>query len=658
MEEEPIEVWEQQITESERQMVRKQRKRRGEEQNRDLEEQFVQIEDLYNLKEKAANLEALTKETVNTKSEIKKGITELLRELARIVTRVKFKMAEHQSNVTTEKSLSDSEVTKGCSKKETRDQVTQTLSTADIVEEFACMELKEKINCANTINEVVKVVKMPWPKRAYCNTRLVKGSILSDKEMRLVIINEKSEKDAQILEKLEPQFSALGSLKGSGGLKPGEVATILRRDDATINGREDSQSGERILLLGKVQNAENPEEMMEAICKITEQVLSLENQGKGPQRDSRWNWYLPHDSDPEIARKILECVLHKKSRTADICLRKGQTRDENDNRRPSRPKVESIFIKNREGETYVDTLKAVKSNTDPEEAGVTVQKIKKTKSGDLVMRVRATEQGGREKFAKQITEKAQLKAEKGRVNRTKILINDLDDVTTTEDIRLALLKVLTNREDAAEVEISEPRPRKYEGQTAILHMRADVAKDLLKKKRIKVGWTYCRMLELVRPACCRICQKFGHQEQECTEEDDRSRGKCCFRCGSSEHLAKMCDKDPKCYICSGDHPANSMACPEYRAKVQAARKVKLSRSRLNPRAEQSKEATERTQTKPLDENKEEEEGKRWTTEATTSQTQTKSGRTLVEKRIKGGKQKDTGDKRVDPKRGPIKDQSK
>lgn len=564
-----MEVWEQQMTECERQEIKSQRKRRAEEQDRGEEGQSVQMDDLYRIKEKAANLEGLTKETVNTKVEIKKAAIDLLKEVARVVNRAKTRMADQQGQ-------GDQEEINKCKERRATmvDQETQTPDADDLREELTCIELRKKINSVGTTEELLDVMKEQWPKRMYSRTRIVRTSILSDKDIRLVVINENSDKDKQVLEQLELQFSALKGLVKGGDLQTGEIATINRKENAKISGRADTQSDARVLLLSKVRDPDNPLELAQILKNMIDQVSKMKLEEKETLRETRLSCYTPWDLDPQLSRKIIECYLWGKNMNAEICLRKRQGTD--DDERPPKPSTETIYIKNKEGHTYADTLKTLKDKTSPDEVGVAVQSVMKTKSGDLIMRIRAKKEGGREEFTKLITERTSLKPEIGRAKRIAILFKDLDDVTTVEDIRKALETFFGKEKDLSNVEIAEPRQKQYGGQTARLIMGNDLAVTLLQRRRIKIGWTHSRVIELVRPACCRKCQRFGHKEQDCTGEGP-PQDKRCFKCGKNEHLAKECQSEAKCYVCGGQHRANSMACPEYRAEVREARKARPAR---------------------------------------------------------------------------------
>ena len=62
------------------------------------------------------------------------------------------------------------------------------------------------------------------------------------------------------------------------------------------------------------------------------------------------------------------------------------------------------------------------------------------------------------------------------------------------------------------------------------------------------------------PLRCYNCQVFGHHKNKC------GRHVVCCNCSKPEHCGPfgVCDKPAKCVNCSGDHPANSKQCPQWK----------------------------------------------------------------------------------------------
>ena len=81
-------------------------------------------------------------------------------------------------------------------------------------------------------------------------------------------------------------------------------------------------------------------------------------------------------------------------------------------------------------------------------------------------------------------------------------------------------------------------------------------------EKIWIGWTDCDVREYIpRPRRCYKCQGFGHAKTRCRGEE------ICFRCGMGFHEG-LCEGEPKCANCEGDHPATSKDCFYYKLEQE------------------------------------------------------------------------------------------
>lgn len=92
----------------------------------------------------------------------------------------------------------------------------------------------------------------------------------------------------------------------------------------------------------------------------------------------------------------------------------------------------------------------------------------------------------------------------------------------------------------------------------------EYAEKLIKDKKIRVGWTICRMEETDAPPRCFNCGVYGHTAEKCSNPNNR-----CLNCSEVGHVAKSCKEPSKFYVCSENraHKAQSMDYPEYRKAV-------------------------------------------------------------------------------------------
>ena len=78
---------------------------------------------------------------------------------------------------------------------------------------------------------------------------------------------------------------------------------------------------------------------------------------------------------------------------------------------------------------------------------------------------------------------------------------------------------------------------------------------------VKIGFMQVKVdVYIPNPLRCYSCQVFGHHENKC------GRHPVCCNCGEPEHCGPsgVCDKPAKCVNCSGDYPANSNQCPQWK----------------------------------------------------------------------------------------------
>lgn len=167
------------------------------------------------------------------------------------------------------------------------------------------------------------------------------------------------------------------------------------------------------------------------------------------------------------------------------------------------------------------------------------------------------------------------------VPMTSVVIRDLDDITTEEDIRTVLAAELGNDHEVQRVSISN---NSYRGQrTANVVLREEGLAKLLDVGRIRIGWVNFRIRLALKIVRCFKCLDFGHLARTCKGPD---RSKLCLRCGDASHKIKECKERPCCLLCSplGDstinteHDTGSRTCPKFR---DHRTKLSSSAKRLN-----------------------------------------------------------------------------
>jgi len=111
--------------------------------------------------------------------------------------------------------------------------------------------------------------------------------------------------------------------------------------------------------------------------------------------------------------------------------------------------------------------------------------------------------------------------------------SNLDELTTKDKIRRAM-----ESQAAAVVAIKSLRVTQYGGNTAVISVPANLADLLIKRVKLRVGWSQCLIKELEPRQRCFKCLEEGHLGALCRIAIDRSQW--CFRCESAVHKAAEC----------------------------------------------------------------------------------------------------------------------
>lgn len=283
-----------------------------------------------------------------------------------------------------------------------------------------------------------------------------------------------------------------------------------------------------------------------------------------------------HPAGRETRNPILEVATEKQSALAKPAEKQSAaTKPTGDwvvvrkKVRLRKPKPDAVVISSvKEGVTYADILRKLRSDPNLSKVGEEVNKIRRTQKGDLVLELKSSD--GR--VAGELNRKIESSLEgsvrvNARISETVIDCKDMDDITTKSEICEAFAKAfnLTSLEESAVRSIRKA----YGGtQTAKVSLPTDVAHKAIEMRRIKIGWSVCRIREAATVTKCFRCFQFGHHARFCKAEIDRSN--VCRKCGNVGHFSKDCKNEPNCVLCKLkgamhlNHTAGSYRCPEFR----------------------------------------------------------------------------------------------
>ena len=241
--------------------------------------------------------------------------------------------------------------------------------------------------------------------------------------------------------------------------------------------------------------------------------------------------------------------------------------------RPPRP--DALVVKAKEGTSYADILRVMKNDPELQDVGASVSKIRKSASGSLLLVLNREAQKKTEDLRIAVAEKLRDKAEvNSKTETTWVELKDLDELTEATEV---LQAIRTQVEGAEVVESSAVKSlrKAYGGtQTAVLVLPVHIAKKVLEKGKIRVGWVVSRVRKKETTPRCYRCLGFGHMARLCTGPD---RSKLCRRCGEEGHIAKCCKKEElRCLLCGENsgkgHATGNYNCPVYQQTLKTALK--------------------------------------------------------------------------------------
>lgn len=256
-------------------------------------------------------------------------------------------------------------------------------------------------------------------------------------------------------------------------------------------------------------------------------------------------------------------------------------------RNVGRHRTNVLIVRPKDKEKYADILCRVKKEVPDELVCSTVDKIRRTATGDLLIVINKNNAEGGQGLRKAISEILKDEATvicKGP--QEDLEIRDLDDVTTKEDILTALQKVAGDDSKITIDDIKSLR-KAYRGtQVASITLAAPIAKTIMGEHgRIKIGWVNCRIVSAKKPNKCFKCWHYGHLAIQCKSPIDRS--KLCIRCGKDGHKIAECKNEARCILCIEINHADNCAHAAGTARCQVYKNAVLSIKGKKPKYEDS-----------------------------------------------------------------------
>lgn len=243
-------------------------------------------------------------------------------------------------------------------------------------------------------------------------------------------------------------------------------------------------------------------------------------------------------------------------------------KQQNNRGRITRDQGEAITIRTNTPESYADVLKEMKKNINPTEIGVEIKGIRRTRTGELLLKLSKGE-GQAERLKNALGNTLGQDVMIRAVTKNSIIdIRDMDESTEVSDLVSALMKA-TSTEDETKFKVLNLRDAFGRTKQALVQLPENLAASLLCTGKIRVGWVMCRLRTKIRPRQCYRCLDQGHIASLCNGVD---RSNICVKCCNPGHRSRECKGELRCIICqeSGSnnthHYIGSMACVSNRRK--------------------------------------------------------------------------------------------